>query len=85
VTEATIAAQLRGFYNEVFPHPGRQLHDDTDLLNEWFVDSFGVIQTVQFLEDNFAVTVTRGEINANNFHSIRALAGFVLSKLSPRS
>jgi len=81
VTEAAIAGQLHRFFTEVFPHPGRQLGDDTDLLNEWFVDSFGVIQTVQFIEDCFGVSVKRGEINASNFHSIRALAGFVRVKL----
>ena len=80
MTEAVIAGQLHAFYCAVFPHPGRQLDLDTDLLNEWFVDSFGVIQTVQFLEDNFGITITRVEINTVNFHSIRALAAFVHRK-----
>jgi len=81
VSEAEIAARLHAYYCQVFPHPGRSLEYDTDLLNEWFVDSFGVIQTVQFLEDDFGVAVTRAEINAVNFHSIRALAALVRRKL----
>lgn len=82
MTEETIAGRLHAFYCEVFPHPGRRLDHDTDLLNEWFVDSFGVIQTVQFLEDSFGVTVARAEINALNFHSIRALTALVRRKLA---
>ena len=81
MSEAEIAAKLHAYYVRVFPHPGRSLEADTDLLLEWFVDSFGVIQTVQFIEDCFGVSVKRGEINASNFHSIRALAGFVRVKL----
>lgn len=81
MTEAAIAGRLQAFYCAVFPHPGRRLELDTDLLNEWFVDSFGVIQTVQFLEDSFGVSVTRVEINAVNFSSIRTLAALVLRKL----
>jgi acyl carrier protein len=82
MTEPEIAARLHAYFSEVFPHPGRALDLDTDLLNDWFVDSFGVIQTVQFLEDSFAVALTRGDINAAHFHSIRALAGLVRRKLT---
>lgn len=82
MTEQDIAARLHAYYCEVFPHPGRTLDLDTDLLNDWFVDSFGVIQTVQFLEDTFSIILTRAEINATNFHSIRALAALVRRKLT---
>lgn len=81
MSEAEIAAEIRGFYLAAYPHPGRTLELDTDLLNEWFVDSFGVVQTVQFLEDRFGVALRRADVNADNFASVRALAGFVRRRL----
>ena len=80
MTEDEIAGQIAAFCEQAFPHPDRRVERDTDLLNEWFVDSFGVIQTVQFLEDTFGIALARAEINASNFHSIRALAALVRQK-----
>lgn len=85
LTEAQIAAQLHAYYCRSYPHLGRALEHDTDLLNDWFVDSFGVIQTVQFLEDTFGVAVDRADIHADNFHSVRSLAAFVRRKLGARA
>lgn len=80
MTDEDIAGRLHAFFNETFPHSGQVLDVDTDLLNEWFVDSFGVVQTVQFLEDTFAVDIDRVDINAENFTSIRTLTAFVRRK-----
>jgi acyl carrier protein len=81
VTEAEIAGVIRDYYLESYPHLGRTLADDTDLLNEWFVDSLGIVQTVQFLEDRFGIDVARADVREDNFHSVRALAAFVRRKL----
>ncbi|MEZ4452940.1 MAG: acyl carrier protein [Nannocystaceae bacterium] len=81
MSEAEIAGAIRAFYLEVYPHGDRTLDDDTDLLGEWFVDSLGVVQTVQFLEDTFGVAIGRADINADNFHSVRTMAAFVRRKL----
>lgn len=77
MTDEDIAGRLHAFFIKTFPHAGQVLGVDTDLLNEWFVDSFGVVQTVQFLEDTFAVEIDRVDINAENFTSIRTLTAFV--------
>lgn len=81
MTEGEIAARLHAFHVAAYPHLGRLLGPDTDLLNDWFVDSFGVVQTVQFIEDTFGITVARADIDVANFHSIRTLAAFVRRKL----
>ncbi len=81
MTDSEIAHLIRTYYLEIYPHSGSTLDDDTDLLNEWFVDSLGVVQTVQFLEDTFGIDIGSADINADNFHSIRTLAAFVLGKL----
>ncbi|MFY0533702.1 class I adenylate-forming enzyme family protein [Nannocystis pusilla] len=48
VTEAEIAKTIHAYFTASYPHLGRTLEYDTDLLNEWFVDSLGIVQTVQF-------------------------------------
>jgi methoxymalonate biosynthesis acyl carrier protein len=80
VSEAEIAEVLRAYYLATYPHLGRTLDLDTDLLADWFVDSFGVVQTVQFLEDTFGVAVARADIHVDNFHSVRTLAAYVRRK-----
>ncbi|MDC0723738.1 acyl carrier protein [Nannocystis bainbridge] len=81
MTEAEIAATIHAYYTASYPHLGRALEYDTDLLNEWFVDSLGIVQTVQFLEDTFGIDVARADVQVDNFHSVRALAAYVRRKL----
>lgn len=78
--EADIAGELHAFFRAMYPHAGVELEMDTDLLEEWFVDSFGIVQTVQFVEDRFGVVVARADIRAETFASIRTLVAFVLGK-----
>jgi D-alanine--poly(phosphoribitol) ligase subunit 2 len=81
MTEAEVVRRLHAFFRATFPHPGQDLELDTDLLEEWFVDSFGIVQTVQFVEDTFHVAIDRADIHADNFTSIRTLTAFVRRKL----
>lgn len=80
MTEADISAALHGFFKAMYPHEDATLGEDTDLLGEWFVDSFGVVQTVQFVEDRFGVVLARVDIRADTFASIRTLVALVRQK-----
>ena len=81
MNDADIAGLFNNFFRTMYPHTNVELRLDTDLLAEWFVDSFGIVQTVQFIEDTFAVTLARADIHADNFASIRTLVAFVRGKL----
>lgn len=76
-----ICEHIRAFYLESPPNAGQPLTDTTNLLEDWFLDSMGVIETVVFLENAFEVDIHRADINADNFCSILALAHFVKAKL----
>lgn len=80
MTEADIAGALHGFFRAMYPHEDATLDLDTPLLEAWFVDSFGVVQTVQFVEDRFGVALDRADIRADTFASIRTLVALVRSK-----
>ena len=77
-----ILAQLRGFIEQEFPAQGAELTDKTDLLDEWFVDSLGIVETVLFIETNFGIEVSRADIVGENFQNLAALSDFVSTRLA---
>ncbi len=76
-----IAARLQAFLEEDFPNDGVELTPTTDLLEEWFVDSLGISQTVMFLEESFDIEISRADINGTNFKDLRSLSRFVADRL----
>ena len=79
---AEIKSQLKEFFEKEFPDPGVALTDDTHLLDDWFVDSFGIVNTTLFLEENFGIDICRADINAENFRSIETLAHYEVNQLT---
>ena len=59
---AEIKSKLKDFFEQEFPDSGTTLSDNTNLLNDWFVDSFGIVSTTLFLEQNF-VSKSRARIS----------------------
>ena len=78
-----ITARLTDFLQMEFPNPGVELDDSIDLLEDWFIDSLGIIETVLFLEQTFGVNIQRADINGTNFRNIAALSDFVASRMPP--
>ena len=62
-----VKSKLKEFLNKSFPHEGFNLEDNTNLLNEWFVDSLGIVQVVIFLEEEFDMEVQPGDVTDANF------------------
>ena len=80
--KGVISKLLKDFFEEEFPNQGMDLEYTTDLLNDWFVDSLGIINTVLFLEREFAISIARADINSDNFQNIDTLSTFVRKTLS---
>lgn len=78
-----IKTRLSRFLLDEFPNQGVELTETTDLLDEWFIDSLGIIETVLFLEKTFGVDIRRADINGTNFRNIGTLAEFVAARLNP--
>ena len=76
-----IKSQLKNFFEEEFPNPGASLTDDTNLLDDWFVDSFGIVNTTLFLEEQFGILISRTDINAVTCRSIESLSQYVANQL----
>ena len=76
-----IAARLMHFLQEEFPNQEQELTESTDLLEEWFVDSVGIIETALFLERSFNLDIRRADINGTNFRTVAALSNFVENRM----
>ena len=53
------------------------LTEDTDLLAAGVLDSFGIVQLIQFIEKEFDIRIPDGDIGPDLFASAAALGGYV--------
>ena len=77
-----IAARIHRFLEEEFPNDSVELTGHTDLLDQWFIDSLGITETIIFLEGAFEIEISRADINGSNFQNIASLSEFVARRLS---
>ncbi len=64
----------------MYDQANARLDVDDDLLNQGIVDSMGILQVVNFMEEKFGVRVADDEITPENFRSLRALTEFIMQK-----
>ncbi|MBW2109626.1 MAG: acyl carrier protein [Deltaproteobacteria bacterium] len=74
---------IRGFIIENFLF-GKDdgLKDDTSFLEEGIIDSTGVLELVNFLEETFSITVEDEELIPENLDSINNVVAYVERKIS---
>lgn len=77
-----IQDQLRDFIVTQFMYEQnhKALDLDDDLLNQGIVDSMGILQVVNFMEEKFGIHVNDEEITPENFRSLRTLTDLVTQK-----
>ncbi len=80
--ETQIAAQLREFISSayLFGDDSRMPADADSLLETGVLDSTGVLELIEFLEETFGFTVEDAETVPENLGSIAGLTRYVLSK-----
>jgi acyl carrier protein len=81
--ESDIAAELRNFIATAFLFGDRtRMPDDTaSLLETGVLDSTGVLELIEYLEDQFRISVADTETVPENLGSIAGLTKYVLSKI----
>ena len=60
--------------------PHRKFDENTSLLESGIIDSTGVLELVQFLEDRFGITVEDSELVPENLDSIDRICAFLRRK-----
>jgi acyl carrier protein len=76
-----IVGELKQFFEREFPKPGAELTEETNLLEDWFIDSLAIVDTTLFIEEKFDVSLSRSDITGDNFQTISALADLVTRRL----
>jgi len=80
-----IEPRIRDFVVKQFPLAKKNaLRADDNWLEKGLLDSLGVLDLVQFLEDEFSVKITDDELQPDNFQSLAAVTAFVAQKQSRR-
>jgi acyl carrier protein len=77
-----IKNQLREFIgdNYLFGDHDRLPDDEASLLEEGIVDSTGVLELIEFLEDHFGIVVAESETVFENLGSVAGLTRYVAGK-----
>jgi acyl carrier protein len=81
-TGLTVADQVREFILSELA-VGRDItppDDDDDLLATGVIDSHGVMELVQFLEERFAVSIGDDELVPENFQSLSRIEDLIAAK-----
>jgi acyl carrier protein len=66
--------------NFLFDHNDGSLSDDTSFLEQGIIDSTGVLELVEWLENSFSIKIDDEELIPENLDSINRLAQFVAKK-----
>ena len=83
-TQTEIVDRTRAWVRETFLYmrPDWKFGDDDPLLGSGVIDSVGVIELVEFLQDAFDFKVADAEIVEQNLGSLNAIGRFVHAKCS---
>jgi acyl carrier protein len=77
---------IRKFIYDKFPlAKSRKLEDSSQLLEEGVLDSLGVLELVNHLQDELGIPIEDEELVPENFASIDAIAAFVEAKVAVRN
>lgn len=78
----SIQDQLKNYILSEFMYEDnkKSLEPEDDLLSQGVIDSMGILQIVNFMEEKFGISVIDEEIIPENFRTLNALTNFVVRK-----
>ncbi|MBE0591159.1 MAG: acyl carrier protein [Gemmatimonadales bacterium] len=85
VDQLEVLNRVRGFVRENFLYasPHVQLADSDQLLAAGIVDSMGVIEMLEFLQQEFGLTIPDDDVTEANLGSLSAIAEYVVAHREP--
>ena len=77
-----VVNEIRNFIvdNFLFGDTTVPLGEDDSLLQKGLIDSTGILEVVQFIEEKFGIAVEDDELVPENLDSISAIARYVMRK-----
>jgi len=74
-------AQVRQFILKQFPLARkRQIRDSDALLESGMVDSLGVLQVVNFIEEEFSIKISDDDLVPDNFQTIDRITALIADR-----
>ncbi len=70
------------FENFLFDEKDDALQNDTSFLEQGIIDSTGVLELVEWLEEEFDMTVDDEELIPENLDSVNLLSAYIAGKTS---
>ena len=78
---AALTTQLIGFINATYT-PREAVGPETELVRSEIVDSYGIVDLIEFIEQTCAIRVPDEEVRPDNFRTVAAMVAF-LENLGP--
>jgi len=81
LSDQEIKSKIRDFIVENFLFGSAdELNDDSSFLDGGIIDSTGVLELVEFLEEDFSISIDDEELIPENLDSINNVAAFLKNK-----
>lgn len=83
--ETVMRDQIRKFIfdNFLFGAEDSSLSDDSSFLEQSIIDSTGILELVNFLDESFGIKVEDSELVPENLDSVSRILAFIERKKSP--
>lgn len=83
-THIAAAAKVRDYLSQnfLFTDQGFEYADDASFLELGIIDSFGFMELLHWVENEFGISVADDELVPDNFDSVNNLCSFILAKQS---
>ena len=80
-----VYSTIRAFIESEFPLARRRPLEDRDsLLDDGIIDSLGILEVVDFLEEKFEIQLSDDDLVSDNFESVATLTDLVTARCSGR-
>lgn len=75
--------EVREFFveNFLFGDETNMIADDISFMESGTIDSTGILEIIEFLEDKYRIKIEDSELTPENLDSLNAIVGFVNRKL----
>lgn len=80
-TNRDIEIEIQEFLKDAFKDRINNLQPDTPLLSSGLLDSLGILDLVEFVENKFHITFNGHEMVPQHFETITSLATLIQNKL----
>lgn len=87
MTRDEIVSRVKGFIQETFLYmrPDFELRGDNSLLGTGVIDSMGMMEMIDFVQQEFSIEVGDADITEENLGTLDAIADYVSSRVEKPS